>query len=40
MKQETFNSIVDLLPWIVFSGAALGVLIILLINWLTEKISK
>jgi len=40
MKQETFNSIVDLLPWIVFGGAALGVLIILLINWVIEKTRK
>ena len=40
MEQEKFNKIVDMIPYIVFGGAAFGVLIIILINWLIEKISK
>jgi hypothetical protein len=40
MEQQKFNTIVDLLPYIVFGAAALGVLIILFTNWLIEKIRK
>ena len=40
MQQEEFNKIVDLLPYIVFGGAAFFILLILAVNWLIEKLSK
>jgi len=40
MNQETFNKIVDLLPYIVFGVAALLILLIMFINWIIEKINK
>lgn len=40
MQQEEFNKIVDLLPYIVFGGAAFFTLLILLVNWLIKKWRK
>ncbi len=40
MEQENFNKLVDMMPYIVFGGAALCVLMIMFINWLIEKTRK
>ena len=37
MGQENFNKLVDMMPYIVFGGASLGALIIMIINWLIQK---
>lgn len=40
MQQDIFNIVVDLLPYIVFGGAALFTLILLMMDWIIEKNSK
>jgi hypothetical protein len=40
MEQDNFNELVDMMPYIVFGGAAFSILLIMFINWLIGKINK